>query len=169
MTIAAGFVCRNGLVLCADTEYTGSTKHSGAKLWARSDGPLGLAIVGAGDPVLIRLARDRIHERVTPDMNFEHSRAGVAGARASSRKRPRLHFLQGARSRRTAIVRILRVGDPSRDGAFRARCRERLGIEQCLATGAGHCLMEVRVRPAGVAERIMAVPCSSVREQVKPC
>ena len=26
-----------------------------------------------------------------------------------------------------------------------------IAIEQCLATGAGHCVMEVRVRPAGVA------------------
>lgn len=67
MTIAAGFVCSNGLVLCADTEYTGSIRQTGQKVWIREhDNSYVLALAGAGDTALIRLVRNRLFERVDP-------------------------------------------------------------------------------------------------------
>ena len=66
MTIAAGFVCSNGLVLCADTEYTGSIRQTGPKVWVRETDSYTLAVAGAGDSALIRLVRNRLFERVDP-------------------------------------------------------------------------------------------------------
>jgi hypothetical protein len=64
MTIAAGFVCVDGLVLCADAEMTGHVRHAGQKAWYRDDGDSAVAVVGAGDVVLIRLFRNRLFERI---------------------------------------------------------------------------------------------------------
>jgi 20S proteasome alpha/beta subunit len=64
MTIAAGYVCPDGLVLCADTEMTANVRHSGKKAWLMDSGGAAIAIVGAGDAVLIRLIRNRLFERI---------------------------------------------------------------------------------------------------------
>ena len=54
MTIAAGFVCIDGIVLCADTqETTGYTKNNTEKISSIVDQGLGIAISGAGDTELI--------------------------------------------------------------------------------------------------------------------
>lgn len=61
MTIAAGFVCMDGIVLCADTqETTGYTKTNTEKIRAFSDQGLGVAITGAGDTELIETIGKRI-------------------------------------------------------------------------------------------------------------
>lgn len=68
MTIAAGFTCKNGLVLCADTEYTGSIRQRGPKVWIKDTGDhsrFTVALAGAGDAALIRLVRNRLFERVS--------------------------------------------------------------------------------------------------------
>ena len=63
MTIAAGFVCRDGVVLGAGSQVTGSTiKYSSDKVWVLSapDASHCIAMAGAGDAVLIRALRDHL-------------------------------------------------------------------------------------------------------------
>jgi 20S proteasome alpha/beta subunit len=62
MTIAAGFVCSDGIVLCADTQETivGYTKNSTEKIRLWQDGGLNIAITGAGDTELIETISERI-------------------------------------------------------------------------------------------------------------
>jgi 20S proteasome alpha/beta subunit len=63
VTIAAGILCSDGIVLGADTEHTGAIKQPGAKVWGLrldNDHPIRAGLVGAGDSVLLRAARDRI-------------------------------------------------------------------------------------------------------------
>ena len=63
MTIAAGFVCSDGVVLGADTQVTGQTiKYSSDKVWVLSapDASHCIAMAGAGDSVLIRALRDHL-------------------------------------------------------------------------------------------------------------
>jgi 20S proteasome alpha/beta subunit len=62
MTIAAGILCSDGVVLGADTEFTGPIKHSGSKIWGVV--PNGLRVrclmAGAGDVILLRSMRDKL-------------------------------------------------------------------------------------------------------------
>ncbi len=62
MTIAAGFVCLDGIVLCADTQetITGYTKNSTEKIRQMCDQGLCVAITGAGDAELIETVGERI-------------------------------------------------------------------------------------------------------------
>jgi 20S proteasome alpha/beta subunit len=62
MTIAAGFVCLDGIVLCADTQetITGYTKNSTEKIRLWRDGGLNIAITGAGDTELIETISARV-------------------------------------------------------------------------------------------------------------
>jgi ATP-dependent protease HslVU (ClpYQ) peptidase subunit len=70
MTIAAGYVCVDGLVLCADTEMTSAVRSTGRKAWYRHDGDSSIALVGAGSAILIRLIRNRLFERIEPDTDL---------------------------------------------------------------------------------------------------
>jgi 20S proteasome alpha/beta subunit len=66
MTIAAGFICTDGVVLASDTLYSGVNKQYGRKLWTFSFGQdTTIAIAGAGDAVLIKRAVDEISERLS--------------------------------------------------------------------------------------------------------
>jgi hypothetical protein len=61
MTIAAGFLCSDGVVLCSDSLYSGRTARQGSKLWhgIRTDAPgCGFAICGAGKGPLIWAAKE---------------------------------------------------------------------------------------------------------------
>jgi 20S proteasome alpha/beta subunit len=64
MTIAIGVLCSDGIVLGADTEYTGAIKQPGAKVWGihaePSDGSVSCGLAGSGDGILLRSMRDRI-------------------------------------------------------------------------------------------------------------
>jgi 20S proteasome alpha/beta subunit len=62
MTIAAGFVCLDGIVLCADTQetITGYTKTNTDKIRRMEDHGLCVAITGAGDTELIETVGERI-------------------------------------------------------------------------------------------------------------
>jgi 20S proteasome alpha/beta subunit len=62
MTIAAGFVCMDGIVLCADTQetITGYTKNSTEKIRQMADQGLCVAITGAGETELIETVGERI-------------------------------------------------------------------------------------------------------------
>lgn len=69
MTIAAGFVCTDGLLLASDTLFTGVTKRFGRKLWANPFGSDGVVSVGgsATEAALLRI-KDEIFTDVRPDL-----------------------------------------------------------------------------------------------------
>lgn len=70
MTIAAGFICMDGIVLCADTqETTGYTKNNTEKIRQWADDGLCIAIAGAGDTELI----ETIGERIQHALVWEYS------------------------------------------------------------------------------------------------
>lgn len=60
VTIAAGFVCQDGIVLASDTQFTGSVKFSGSKIWQHTDGDLRLLLAAAGDSVLMQIACETV-------------------------------------------------------------------------------------------------------------
>src|SRR5579859_305972 len=63
MTIAAGFLCSDGVVLCTDSEYTaGQSKHYAAKVFEASAENAVAYLAGAGDHIYIKSAADGIKE-----------------------------------------------------------------------------------------------------------
>lgn len=65
MTIAAGFVCSDGVVLCADTLLSANYRQQGPKvwLWQGRDGQA-VAVAGAGSYILLKLAKEAIFDRL---------------------------------------------------------------------------------------------------------
>ena len=76
MTIAAGFVCLDGIVLCADTQETipGYTKNSRNKIRVWKDQGLGIAIVGSGDAESIETLGQLIEKDLTGDYSPKEMR-----------------------------------------------------------------------------------------------
>ncbi|MGO9037099.1 MAG: hypothetical protein ACLQKH_03865 [Steroidobacteraceae bacterium] len=63
MTMAAGFICADGIVVAADSEYTNPSsggKWSNLKIFEYKRANYGVVITGAGDATLIRMAADHI-------------------------------------------------------------------------------------------------------------
>lgn len=69
LTIAAGFVCSDGLVFAADTQYSGVTKRHGAKLWWFRCNDTVVAIAGAGVATYIRYVKDGIRKQLRDGMS----------------------------------------------------------------------------------------------------
>jgi hypothetical protein len=69
LTIAAGFIGQNGIVLCADTQEVipGLTKNEVDKIRLWKDQGLCIAIAGAGDSELIETASQRIEKALYGD------------------------------------------------------------------------------------------------------
>lgn len=66
MTIAAGFVCSDGVVLCSDTLLSANFRQQGPKAWVVwKDSRVALAVAGAGNYVLLKLAREALLRRMT--------------------------------------------------------------------------------------------------------
>jgi 20S proteasome alpha/beta subunit len=72
MTIAAGFLCPDGLVFAADTLYSGMNKRHAAKVWWFEKKDVVVALAGAGDAVLIRRARDDIKRGMRDGMSTQN-------------------------------------------------------------------------------------------------
>src|SRR5688572_2006464 len=70
VTIAAGFICSDGVVLAADSQYTGVNRRDAAKIWHFGDTNV-VAMAGAGDATLIRRAKYEIERQLTDAMS-EH-------------------------------------------------------------------------------------------------
>ena len=65
MTVAAGFVCQYGIVVCADSqESAGDYKFPVEKLLTRSDAWTEIAIAGSGIGPLVDMATHRIAHRI---------------------------------------------------------------------------------------------------------
>jgi len=69
VTIAAGFVCADGIIICADTQETisGYTKSSAHKLKVWRDGGLNIVVTGAGDTELIETVSQLLIEALRGD------------------------------------------------------------------------------------------------------
>jgi 20S proteasome alpha/beta subunit len=69
LTIAAGFVCVDGVILCADTQETisGYTKNETEKIRLFKDQGLCVAITGAGDSELIETVSPLIENALFGD------------------------------------------------------------------------------------------------------
>jgi hypothetical protein len=69
MTIAAGFVCLDGIVLCADTQevISGYTKNNTDKIKLWKDSGFGIGISGAGETELIEALSDQIRDSLIAD------------------------------------------------------------------------------------------------------
>jgi hypothetical protein len=73
MTIAAGFVCSDGLLFASDTLYSGQSRnHYGPKFWFSEWGEISVVFGGAGPVAGLRRARDEIARRATAT-NDQHS------------------------------------------------------------------------------------------------
>lgn len=70
MTIAAGFKCSDGVVLCADTQVTSNIKQQDPKIWVLTDPKSDhvVAMAGSGDVVLIHALRDTLVTFDRPNM-----------------------------------------------------------------------------------------------------
>jgi|GEM_PF-1046479 len=83
MTIAAGFICADGIILAADTQYTvGSTKTNGDKIYdVIGDGDYRLILAGAGDVPYIRMTADKlISNLVSKTLHSVSDLVGVIGS-----------------------------------------------------------------------------------------
>lgn len=84
MTIAAGFQCTDGILLAADTLYSGVNKRYDRKVWMLPTAhDVAVVIAGAGEGVLIRRVRDDIQralKRLAKDATQEAVRDIIDGA-----------------------------------------------------------------------------------------
>lgn len=69
VTIAAGFVCQDGIVLCADTQEVipGFTKNETEKIKVWKDGGFSIAITGSGETEGIEVAAQLIEDALTEE------------------------------------------------------------------------------------------------------
>ena len=67
MTIAAGFHCREGAVICADSEMThaDALKYNEEKIRFCYNDDVNMVLTGAGDDDFIRMAFNRVTDRIT--------------------------------------------------------------------------------------------------------
>ena len=71
MTIAAGFVCPDGILLASDTQYsnTGMGLRAGPKLWILDHGDILVVFGGAGSEARLLRTRDEIDRKLRPGMS----------------------------------------------------------------------------------------------------
>ena len=68
MSLAAGFVCADGIVLVRTTEHSGSTPQwTPTAIFQRSAAAYEVALTGTGDASLVRMAADHLLERELDD------------------------------------------------------------------------------------------------------
>src|SRR5687768_4108858 len=83
MTIAAGILCDDGIVLCADSEVSLSTfKLTALKAFIGGprDAPLRAAVVGAGNSDMIELAKQKIASKLMTATTINEAWGGIADA-----------------------------------------------------------------------------------------
>jgi hypothetical protein len=68
MTIAAGFVCSDGLLFASDTLYSGEERVSGDKFWTFSTDHVALVYGGAGTSTGLQCTINEIEHRLKSAM-----------------------------------------------------------------------------------------------------
>jgi 20S proteasome alpha/beta subunit len=144
MTIAAGFRCHDGVVLCTDSEHTsGQSKSYDQKIFqAKADNAV-ICLAGAGDDVYIRtVARDIASQVNGQTLNFEQveliaqkvistitrevndpdasTTALLLAARVEGEKESRLYRLKGTGGISQASPGVSVVGTEAAESAMRA-------------------------------------------------
>ena len=69
MTIAAGFVCSDGLLFASDTLYSGDERLFGPKFWHFKTDTVALVCGGAGTLAGLKRTIDEIEHQLQPGMN----------------------------------------------------------------------------------------------------
>src|SRR5271170_6684014 len=66
MTIAAGFKCSDGIVLCADSQMTASdgTKYNAPKIFSYSENQVDAVFAFAGSEVFSKMCIERLAKRI---------------------------------------------------------------------------------------------------------
>lgn len=64
VTIAAGFACEDGIVVCADTLLSANFRQQGPKVFHWRDDEVAVVLSGAGSYVLLKLAKEAIFRRL---------------------------------------------------------------------------------------------------------
>jgi len=77
MTIAAGFRCPDGMLVCADSQITGPVRLCASKIWEHHLGHVHLLAVSAGERVLALRAEEDITAAIRRDMNLRAVRTAV--------------------------------------------------------------------------------------------
>lgn len=84
MTLALGFVCRDGVVLAADSELSNSFARSdGDKIWylrfplGAGNPTLKVGVAGAGHVAFLTYAKDLIQARLLPTMGLDQAQAAI--------------------------------------------------------------------------------------------
>jgi 20S proteasome alpha/beta subunit len=72
MTIAAGFVCTDGILLASDTLYSSEARRYGRKLWILDHGDVLVVFGGAGLGAGLRRTRDEIERKLKPGLSRAH-------------------------------------------------------------------------------------------------
>lgn len=71
MTIAAGFVCSDGILLASDTLWDGGTKRHGRKLWHFEAGRISVVFAGSGTETAIMRLTDGIRRHLKPTFTYD--------------------------------------------------------------------------------------------------
>ena len=69
MTIAAGFVCSDGLLFASDTLYSGNNLQSGDKIWTFETDTVQTVCAGAGTKSGLQRTAAEIGAQLRPAMN----------------------------------------------------------------------------------------------------
>lgn len=64
VTIAAGFACDDGVLLCADTLLSANYRQQGPKVFSWRDDDVAVVVSGAGSYVLLKLAKEAIFKKL---------------------------------------------------------------------------------------------------------
>jgi hypothetical protein len=138
MTIAAGFLCSDGLMIGADTEHSGSGKFHSSKVRRYSaEGIADYIITGAGNVTYVGMAADLIEEGIYENRKLFKRRDAAKDSRAfrailrgvsqeiqkfikgwpyAADDKPRLELIVAMHLKRTNETSLLHVG---MDGAVR--------------------------------------------------
>jgi 20S proteasome alpha/beta subunit len=106
MTIAAGFLCSDGIVLASDTLHSGINKRYAAKMWIKKRGDTLLAVAGSGTTVLLNRAKEDILEQWSPSMSVRDVRNVIDNVlygilfkhKAERNNQPPINLLIGVRA-----------------------------------------------------------------------
>jgi hypothetical protein len=136
MTIAAGFRCNDGLVLCADTQLSGYIKHDGQKLWTLpASERFGFAMVGAGDIVLAKAAWEATSVHVKPTMTLARMTA-VVQRHFRTFYADNIHKRSGYRAGDFGVIFAMRASDGLRLFTNSEKTLAPVQSYMCIGTGA---------------------------------
>jgi hypothetical protein len=108
MTIAAAFVCSDGILLASDTLYSaGTAKKYGRKFWAIERGDILVVFGGAGNEAALRRTRDEIEAHLSDGMTRQQVIECIDSALAYVESR----LQTASQYDKTQALVVIRLGD----------------------------------------------------------